>query len=215
MADNSTQGPFRLRQVFYGFIGLALLVAGGGWSLGEWVFDKDAKTAIGTVLKIEAEGSGGTSLRPTFLFKDSNGRRHLARTNLASSAYDYTVGDEVPIQYNFQVDEDVRIEGWVNSWKSGAGVAVVGLFFLSRARRRRLPPVIGAGAAVAASPWGAGGNADGAKKALIASILQPAAGSPVQKASLARPVAAKTTPAPRRSLPTSTKNFPRTVQRMR
>ncbi len=205
---------FSLGRLIVALIGLSLLVAGMALGANAWYFGRDAETAIGTVVSVAYEGSDGQSLRPTLFFKDSAGKRHVAQTNIASSSYNFAIGDEVPILFNFRVDEDVRIEGWLNNWGTGAVIGFIGLFLISRARRR----VASRATAVAApgNPWVAQADPE-SKQALIAAIVQSAGtgivpGSAKMAKALARVQSASQV---RRSAPTPKPRGEPTVRRMR
>lgn len=166
--------PFRLIVAFFG---LALLVTGMALGINAWYFGKDAQSAIGTVTETAFDGSDGTSQRPTFLFRDSNGAPHVARTNIASSSYNYAIGDQVPILYNFRVDDEVRIAGWLNNWATGAVLSLIGLFLLGRGRRRESSAPVPVTVTDESNPRVLAKDA-GEKKAWVAALLQSASKAP-------------------------------------
>ncbi len=203
---------FSLFRLVFAFIGLALLVAGMAWGISSWYFSKDAKSAIGTVTAIDYEGEGN-AIRPFFLFRDDVGNPHVAKTNIASSEYDYQIGDKVSILYNFRVSDDVRIEGWVNSWGTGLVAGLIGLFLLGRARRKPAARQIVTADTGPATPWVDASDAE-SKKALISAIMQTAAGARASNATKVppkAPVAAVKV----RSAPRNTPANQPTVRRMR
>ena len=216
MTDPSVKPKFSLGRLIIALFGLTLLVIGMAWGLSSWYFSKDAQTAVGTITEMNYEG-GGDAMRPTFLFYDSEGNPHVAKSNSASSSYEYLIGDEVPILYNFRVSEEVRIEGWLNSWGTGAVVGLVGLWLLSRARRRNgnATPTVASEAATA-KPW-VDANTDDAKQALVSAIMLAAGKSSVAKTgSVAKAAAKNVSSVPKTNLaPAPKRAWEPTVRRMR
>ena len=190
MTDPSVKPKFSLGRLIIALFGLTLLVLGMAWGLSSWYFNKDAQTALGTITEMNYEGDGD-AVRPTFLFYDSEGNPHVAKSNIASNSYEYLIGDEVPILYNFRVSEEVRIEGWVNSWGTGAVVGLVGLWLLNRSRRRtgNIQPTV-PGETSTSKPWADVNTAD-AKQALVSAIMLAAGKSSVAKTSSVPKAAAK------------------------
>ena len=208
MSTPAVKPKFSFFRLILAFVGLAVLVAGMALGASAWYFGKDAQTTMGKIVAIKYEGSDGKSQRPTFLFKDSNGDPHVAKTNIASTLYEYAVGDEIPILYNFRVADEVRIEGWLNNWSTGAIMGVIGLSLLSRVRRRVAAnsSTVGATAAQARAqaqaqaqnPWqDPTTNAAGAKATLLAAIMQSAGQkAPVASVQTARAASSAAKPAP-------------------
>ncbi len=216
MTDPSVKSKLSLGRLIIALFGMILLVVGMAWGANSWYFSKDAQVAVGTITEMNYEGDGAAA-RPTFLFRDSNGNPHVAKSNIASSSYEYLIGDEVPILYNFRVSEDVRIEGWANSWGTGAAVGLVGLWLLNRSRRRKgSAQIVAPSEAPASNPWRDANTAD-AKQALVSAVMLAAGKSSVSKANIARNVLAKNVSSvPKTSLARAPKRVAEpTVRRMR
>jgi Protein of unknown function (DUF3592) len=119
------------------------ILIGLGFLADSIVFVSDAQGTQGQVVDVRRSYSddGGVSYTPTIRYRRSDGRIFEAETNMASSSYNYDIGERVEILYAFEEPEEVRIDTFFSLYGIGLiFIAMGGLFvtILSFARKRLL-----------------------------------------------------------------------------
>jgi len=128
--------------IIVAFPALFILI-GLGFLADAVVFVSDAQGTQGQVVEIRRSYSddGGVSYTPTIRYRRSDGRIFEAETNMASSGYNYDIGERVDILYAFDDPEEVRIDSFFSLYGIGLiFIAMGGAFvtILSVARKRML-----------------------------------------------------------------------------
>lgn len=105
----------------------------GGYMLVDAIrFSGIAETAVGTVVDVETHSdSDGTSYTAIFRYTGADGRSHKAPTHIASSGYDYRIGETEEILYDPGAPNDeVRVNGVFSLWGLPVIFTGVGVLFL-------------------------------------------------------------------------------------
>lgn len=73
------------------------------------------------------DSEGGEMFRARYLFRDAEGREHLALSSVASYPAAHRIGDRIAILYSVRDPSDSRPDSWFLNYGIGAIVAAVGV----------------------------------------------------------------------------------------
>jgi len=128
------------------FARLLFLASLGATFAGIWLlidtvrFMGVAERTVDSVVSVKIDSSGDDpTYRPTIRFMTWEGEMREARTHIASSAYDYRVGEDVAILYDVTNPDDVRVNGFMSLWGLPLvilAIGSVGVMVMSTAIRR-------------------------------------------------------------------------------
>ena len=111
-----------------------LFFVGGIWFvIDAAIFASDAESTRGEVIGIETsyDSEGSVSYTPMFRYRQANGQLYEAGTHIASSEYDYGIGERVEILYARDDPGAVRINSFFSLYGAGLMFAGVGGLFIS------------------------------------------------------------------------------------
>jgi hypothetical protein len=108
------------------------LVAGIGLLIEAAIFQSEAENARGRVIDVDAnyDSDGGVSYRPLIRYRRADGRSFEAETHIASSGYDYRIGERVDILYSRDDPGTVRINSLFSLYGIGLIMAAIGGLFV-------------------------------------------------------------------------------------
>jgi hypothetical protein len=156
----SSAPRFSIWRLIFALFGLLVMVLGLAWALNAYNFERTGQKAQAKVVANDANSND--VYQPLVMFRDETGTIRMARTNIASSSYDWRPGDVVEVTYNFQFSDQVRVPDLFNSWIPGLVAALVGFWIMRRAgsgRKAATAPAGPAPAETAGSQPGPGANA--------------------------------------------------------
>ncbi len=121
----------------------AILVLAGFGLLAEAInYTTEAGSTRGEVVHVSRHygGEGGVSYTPTIRYRRDDGRIFEAETNMASSSYDYAIGERVDILYSYDDPTEVRIDAFFPLYGPGLILVIVGglIFRVVRWVRRKV-----------------------------------------------------------------------------
>ncbi len=111
---------------------LGLLIAGAAvMSLNRTrVFLAGAQTVQARVVAMQIDRSGKTpDFLPMFAFTDAAGQGHRLPGWQSAPEYGFDKGAQVAVLFNPMQAEQVRIDNWQDTWKSGLTILFVAVFF--------------------------------------------------------------------------------------
>ena len=134
-AEPLTPGQFRLIGRIFALVG-ALLLSIGGWLLSDvYRFSASAHATKAVVVSVKRHRTSSDSgLRytffPTFRYTDAAGAERVAQVRIGSDGYNYPVGSEVPILFDPEDPEDVRVAEGSDIWMMGVIATILGVAFV-------------------------------------------------------------------------------------
>jgi hypothetical protein len=121
-------------KIVFRFVGLIMLVIGGGLTYFTYDFMDNALPVQGQVMSVEVNSSDdGLTYRPTIRFVDFQGRKQTGITFLSSSNYDFRIGSNVDILYDTRDPQTLRMDTWIATWGIGLIILLGSIvpFFIS------------------------------------------------------------------------------------
>ncbi len=121
----------KLVAIFAGLAGIATLALGLWLISQERAFEAGAVALEAQVVSVKADRSGSSEnalFKPVFTFSDADGRAHTAPAAHSDEAYDFAVGERVPILFNPAQPETVRVNNGSQS-STGLTIALGSLIF--------------------------------------------------------------------------------------
>ena len=108
------------------------LVVGFGLLAEAILYTTGAGGTRGEVVHVSRHygGEGGVSYTPTIRYRRDDGRTFEAETHMASSNYDYEIGDRVDILYSYDDPHEVRINSFFSLYGPGLICAVIGALII-------------------------------------------------------------------------------------
>jgi hypothetical protein len=109
-----------------------LLVVGLAMLAEAIIFTTKAERTRGEVVDVSRHygGESGVSYMPTIRYRRDDGRTFEAATRIASSDYDYQIGERVDILYSYDDPQEVRIDSFFSLYGPGLIFAVIGALFI-------------------------------------------------------------------------------------
>lgn len=117
--------------IIFSLIGLPFFLFGLYWLYNTFVFMENAVTTIGTVTHVQVNHSDdSTTYTPTVRYFDENGSKHISRSGLSSSSYNYGIGQEIEVLYDRRDPSTMRINSWIETWGFGLIFSFMGFVFM-------------------------------------------------------------------------------------
>ena len=110
-----------------------IFILGGLVMLAEAIiFTTEAGSTRGEVVDVSSHynSESGVSYTPTIRYRRDDGRTFEAETNMASSGYDYVIGERVDILYSYDDPAEVRINSFFSLYGPGLMFVVVGALLI-------------------------------------------------------------------------------------
>ena len=116
---------------FIGALAILFLIAGVVVSFLNFRFMQNALPAAGTVMYVQSERTGSNSIQyhPILQFDGIDGISYVASTYMASTKYNFTVGQELPVLYLPSDPEVMKVDSWFGRWGLGAVFVCAAVFF--------------------------------------------------------------------------------------
>lgn len=106
---------------------LVAVVAAGAIFVQTMLFYLNSNEATCTVLAVDvlrgSGSSGNTTYRPTIQYTDDQGVRHVVAFVVATSYYNFSVGQDVAILYDPNDPQSVRFNTFMGVWGLTTGIA--------------------------------------------------------------------------------------------
>ncbi len=111
----------RVFKIAFRVMGLIFLVAGAILTFITYDFMNNALPATGRVTSVEViTGDDSVSYKPTIRYVDWEGRKQSGQTFMASSNYNFGIGDSVDILYDIRNPEVLRMDTTFATWGFGS-----------------------------------------------------------------------------------------------
>jgi len=100
--------------------GSIFFVGGGILTFFSYDFMENSASVKGTVVSVEvSHGDNSTTYKPTIRYLGLDGQKHVGRTFMSSSSYNFDVNARVDIRYDIRTPSSIRMDTWFATWGFG------------------------------------------------------------------------------------------------
>ena len=134
----------------FSLFSLVFFAVGAGILYANYSFMQNAEETVGTVIHVSINrDDDGTTYKPTVKFT-VDGRDYEAQSWMSSSGYDFSIGEKIPVLYDVDDPQSIRLNYFMEKWGFGGIFATIGAVmfiigtFVGRKRkpkRRKPKPV--------------------------------------------------------------------------